>query len=105
MNRYFRIGRNSEPESQRSVTARNRHAESNKCRVYEFADCMSVDRSGLSQNGPAAAERNPVGQHRGVPHAKQLIASLERGDRKSTRLNSSHQIISYAVFCLKKKNT
>src|SRR5258708_36059560 len=28
-----------------------------------------------------------------------------RSDRKSTRLNSSHQIISYAVFCLKKKNT
>src|SRR5258708_18264895 len=27
-----------------------------------------------------------------------------RTDRKSTRLNSSHQIISYAVFCLKKKN-
>src|SRR5258708_26764014 len=26
-------------------------------------------------------------------------------DRKSTRLNSSHQIISYAVFCLKKKKT
>src|SRR5258708_12776719 len=26
-------------------------------------------------------------------------------DRKSTRLNSSHQIISYAVFCLKKKHT
>src|SRR5258708_30504130 len=26
------------------------------------------------------------------------------GDRKSTRLNSSHQIISYAVFCLKKNN-
>src|SRR5258708_31332451 len=26
-----------------------------------------------------------------------------RADRKSTRLNSSHQIISYAVFCLKKK--
>src|SRR5438552_14180362 len=31
-----------------------------------------------------------------------LIMSLEK-DRKSTRLNSSHQIISYAVFCLKKK--
>src|SRR5258708_8189012 len=29
--------------------------------------------------------------------------SGKRGDRKSTRLNSSHQIISYAVFCLKKK--
>src|SRR5258708_21721023 len=29
---------------------------------------------------------------------------LNKGDRKSTRLNFSHQIISYAVFCLKKKN-
>src|SRR5207244_12241201 len=28
---------------------------------------------------------------------------IEDQDRKSTRLNSSHQIISYAVFCLKKK--
>src|SRR5438552_12130194 len=28
---------------------------------------------------------------------------VAREDRKSTRLNSSHQIISYAVFCLKKK--
>src|SRR5258708_26156063 len=30
---------------------------------------------------------------------------VEHLDRKSTRLNSSHQIISYAVFCLKKKRT
>src|SRR5258708_28224475 len=30
-------------------------------------------------------------------------AKAENADRKSTRLNSSHQIISYAVFCLKKK--
>src|SRR5690625_6139747 len=29
----------------------------------------------------------------------------QRGDRKSTRLNSSHVAISYAVFCLKKKTT
>src|SRR5258708_35227368 len=29
--------------------------------------------------------------------------TTKSGDRKSTRLNSSHQIISYAVFCLKKK--
>src|SRR5258708_32013026 len=34
-------------------------------------------------------------------HADQ--ADREPQDRKSTRLNSSHQIISYAVFCLKKK--
>src|SRR5688572_31043266 len=30
---------------------------------------------------------------------------LQRGDRKSTRLNSSHSQISYAVFCLKKKKS
>src|SRR5258708_26352158 len=33
-----------------------------------------------------------------------VLAYALRTDRKSTRLNSSHQIISYAVFCLKKKN-
>ena len=32
-----------------------------------------------------------------------LPMSDEFGDRKSTRLNSSHALISYAVFCLKKK--
>src|SRR5947208_11259624 len=31
------------------------------------------------------------------------VVEVRRQDRKSTRLNSSHQIISYAVFCLKKK--
>src|SRR5207244_8376669 len=33
-----------------------------------------------------------------------FMVTIHRIDRKSTRLNSSHQIISYAVFCLKKKN-
>src|SRR5689334_24602148 len=33
----------------------------------------------------------------------ELLSSLVREDRKSTRLNSSHSSISYAVFCLKKK--
>src|SRR5258708_28087016 len=35
---------------------------------------------------------------------KRIVELREAGDRKSTRLNSSHQIISYAVFCLKKNN-
>src|SRR5258708_28317401 len=48
------------------------------------------------------------------PHQHLEIAPLEElavvrqrpmRDRKSTRLNSSHQIISYAVFCLKKKKS
>ena len=34
-----------------------------------------------------------------------LVVSCQEEDRKSTRLNSSHALISYAVFCLKKKNT
>src|SRR5256885_13165341 len=37
------------------------------------------------------------------PVADRVTATGE--DRKSTRLNSSHLVISYAVFCLKKKNT
>src|SRR5438034_5666182 len=37
--------------------------------------------------------------------ALQRGEALCQGDRKSTRLNSSHTVISYAVFCLKKKNT
>src|SRR5256885_7151055 len=34
----------------------------------------------------------------------QVVGCFEPLDRKSTRLNSSHLVISYAVFCLKKKN-
>src|SRR2546430_8254219 len=37
-------------------------------------------------------------------HAREKSASIFCEDRKSTRLNSSHSQISYAVFCLKKKN-
>src|SRR5258708_26266215 len=40
-----------------------------------------------------------------VPIAIAWIDWPSPTDRKSTRLNSSHQIISYAVFCLKKKKT
>src|SRR2546430_13542769 len=38
------------------------------------------------------------------PPANQPLTFPDNGDRKSTRLNSSHSQISYAVFCLKKKN-
>src|SRR3712207_8383882 len=37
----------------------------------------------------------------GIRHS--LVDGINRADRKSTRLNSSHANISYAVFCLKKK--
>src|SRR5256885_11729651 len=39
-----------------------------------------------------------------IPVAYYVQEMTVVGDRKSTRLNSSHLVISYAVFCLKKKN-
>src|SRR5438552_7087212 len=51
----------------------------------------------LPISGPELPLRHrPPGARVGTAHAST--------DRKSTRLNSSHQIISYAVFCLKKKS-
>src|SRR3712207_7485018 len=49
---------------------------------------------------------SPESESREVGPLGRLEADAEDpGDRKSTRLNSSHANISYAVFCLKKKNT
>src|SRR3712207_8385504 len=46
----------------------------------------------------------PAGPGLGVALDRDVLAAhLIRADRKSTRLNSSHANISYAVFCLKKK--
>src|SRR5438132_3354127 len=39
-----------------------------------------------------------------MPSSSFIPRSRDEADRKSTRLNSSHTVISYAVFCLKKKN-
>src|SRR5438270_6018297 len=39
-----------------------------------------------------------------IPHGASTSPAVNTTDRKSTRLNSSHSQISYAVFCLKKKN-
>src|SRR5207249_9609293 len=50
----------------------------------------------------AAITRRPLGDAYACEFADSLYATLY-GDRKSTRLNSSHVSISYAVFCLKKK--
>src|SRR2546422_6569113 len=54
---------------------------------------------------PRRAEAAAAPRHRvpGLPAARRADGRGERGDRKSTRLNSSHGYISYAVFCLKKK--
>src|SRR5207249_10353945 len=58
----------------------------------------AVKGGSYSSNGDGRSELRRHCDHRqAVPAAKEMI------DRKSTRLNSSHVSISYAVFCLKKK--
>src|SRR5258708_10262936 len=68
----------------------------------------------FSRCRPGGTHRRRVGRRHGFPSAlfdtpvhqcppRRRCVPPSR-DRKSTRLNSSHQIISYAVFCLKKKN-
>src|SRR5438270_3000835 len=56
-----------------------------------FRSCEPVDALTHETNGPG------LGRERARDQVE------ERRDRKSTRLNSSHSQISYAVFCLKKK--
>src|SRR2546426_8187441 len=49
------------------------------------------------------ARADPDGDRSRVARAAARLGRGRRVDRKSTRLNSSHLVISYAVFCLKKK--
>src|SRR3712207_8146535 len=51
---------------------------------------------------PPRLHRAGRGRQQGGPHLPQASQAAKE-DRKSTRLNSSHANISYAVFCLKKK--
>src|SRR3712207_8549430 len=69
---------------------------------------ISVARAGPGDQFVASAG-DPVGHRLGLPRwGEQVLLTHDDeggGDRKSTRLNSSHANISYAVFCLEKKNT
>src|SRR5258708_8596286 len=59
---------------------------------------------GRLRDGRSSVEGQSAAPWPGLPWPRLTFAGRLRGeDRKSTRLNSSHQIISYAVFCLKKK--
>src|SRR3712207_8033034 len=81
----------------RSVRRRRRHVPRRTA-----DDRRRAERAGGAEYESVSADRPRVppvvGAGRGDPAPAQ-------GDRKSTRLNSSHANISYAVFCLKKKNT
>src|SRR2546430_7848325 len=56
-----------------------------------------------SANSTAAATETQITAMGELTATSQQLAQLAERDRKSTRLNSSHSQISYAVFCLKKK--
>src|SRR2546422_3357914 len=66
--------------------------------VFSRFAFAAVDREHLhlAHPSPARSTKKRVGAHGPLDEAR---------DRKSTRLNSSHGYISYAVFCLKKKKT
>src|SRR2546427_8654525 len=80
--RIYCVGRNYE-EHAREMGASGREAPFFFCKPADAVLCASA--------GPIA-----------IPYPDRT-ADLQQ-DRKSTRLNSSHSQISYAVFCLKKKN-
>src|SRR2546428_7274777 len=65
-----------------------------------FAALASFAAAGFSSLPPAGFASLPVGGFASLAGT----AFEAKPDRKSTRLNSSHDQISYAVFCLKKKN-
>src|SRR3712207_7562384 len=69
----------------------------------------SHDESGADPAGKCrGVSRNELGirdRRRPTERVEQVAADRHVQDRKSTRLNSSHANISYAVFCLKKKQT
>src|SRR5437868_7539432 len=69
------------------------------------AECHAHRHSDAQHGGGGRQyQSNDAGTLRAKRHANPyFLGTLIHGDRKSTRLNSSHVSISYAVFCLKKK--
>src|SRR3712207_8976896 len=76
-------------------------------RYQRTATAVDVTRAGQSHEHYGAHTPCRAGTQRLFAHrlhaTTQAIAGRTVADRKSTRLNSSHANISYAVFCLKKK--
>src|SRR3712207_6966462 len=71
---------------------------------YRLWRCSTLGSTALGRPIPGELSRDDHPRD-GRAAFEQLAEELLRGrDRKSTRLNSSHANISYAVFCLKKKN-
>src|SRR5256885_11102508 len=89
----------------------NSYRTSNNCFFFFFNDTATTEIYTLSLHDalPIYRDDRVTVTAFAVPHGdwKQAFGyrfkTPDRTDRKSTRLNSSHLVISYAVFCLKKK--
>src|SRR5690606_41944363 len=67
----------------------------------QFGDALVLE--GEVGQEQRMVDHHHLGLHRGLARLDDEAVAIEGTDRKSTRLNSSHVKISYAVFCLKKK--
>src|SRR5256885_8665848 len=83
----------TDPSPLTSSTTDDSHAKTELLSL----DAMEFNLEGLSTEAPAPTQA--------TPQAGGVLETAAKADRKSTRLNSSHLVISYAVFCLKKKKT
>src|SRR2546426_5679330 len=73
--------------------------------LFPYTDALPISRRGQGER-VVGASLDGLGQPEGKlarDRAGGQDQPVEGRDRKSTRLNSSHLVISYAVFCLKKK--
>src|SRR5438132_3157397 len=69
---------------------------------YGVGGCES-DLAGVAVHSLVDGRREDLDAHRQAKQGRDFEGLDRAQDRKSTRLNSSHTVISYAVFCLKKK--
>src|SRR5690349_23988654 len=73
-------------------------------RAYELAEMLQFDRAGMPIGfDNSEGDRDWMYESLKQEIAYRVLDAAGTVDRKSTRLNSSHVEISYAVFCLKKK--
>src|SRR2546422_7132009 len=96
-------------DTQGQAALRHRHVPNDgvlavqQDRLEDLPAKVPHERAVVTEHVLAGCHPLPRGQRSGHGPLPDFQRRLDEGDRKSTRLNSSHGYISYAVFCLKKK--